>query len=47
MEFYAGNVSNSNQAEELHITHSLDGVPCKQYQQWQSSKEAAHNPHSE
>jgi len=31
MGFYTGIVSNGNQAKELHRTHSLDGIACRQY----------------
>jgi len=30
MRFHAGNVSNQNQAEEVHTTHSLDEISCRQ-----------------
>ena len=40
---FAGNISNENQAKELHMTHKLDESSCKQCQQQQSSKEAAHD----
>src|SRR6266567_4055771 len=32
MGFHAGNVSDQNQAEEAHTTHSLDGISCRQCQ---------------
>jgi len=47
MEFHAGNVSNQNQAEEVHTTHSLDGISYKQCQQSKSSRQGAHNSQSE
>jgi hypothetical protein len=31
--FYAGNVSNKNQKEEPHTTHSLDKILWRQFQQ--------------
>jgi len=40
---HAGNVSNGNQAEELHITHNLDRSSCRECQQWKSSRAAAHD----
>jgi len=43
MEFHAGNVSNGNQAEQLHMTHILDGSSYREYQQWKSSRAAAHD----
>ena len=33
IEFHTGNISNGNQAEELHRTHKLDEILCRQYQQ--------------
>jgi len=33
MRFHAGNVSNQNQSEEVHTTHTLDGISCRQCQQ--------------
>src|SRR5258708_7613458 len=42
----AGNVSNRNQAEELHRTHPLDGISGRQCQQWKSSRGAAQDSHS-
>ena len=36
--FHEGIVSNQNQAEETHMTHSLDGILCKHYQQWKLSR---------
>jgi hypothetical protein len=43
MGLHAGNISNQNQAEEVHTTHTLDGISCRQYQQSKSSREGAHN----
>ena len=43
MRVHAGNVSNRNQAEELHMTHCLDTSSCRQYQQWKSSRGATHD----
>ena len=43
IEVHAGNVSNGNQAKELHITHNLDRSSCKQCQQYKSSRGAAQN----
>jgi hypothetical protein len=40
---YAGNVSNVNQAKELHMTHFLNRNLCRQCQQWKSSKRAAYD----
>jgi len=40
MKIYASNVSNSNQAEELHMTHILDRILYKQCQQYKSSKKS-------
>jgi len=42
---HAGNVSNGNQAEQLHMTHTLDGSSCRECQQWKSSRAAAHDSH--
>jgi len=43
MGFHAGNVSNQNQAEEVHTTHTLDEISCRQCQQSKSSRGGAHN----
>jgi len=43
MEFHAGNVSNQNRAQEALMTHSLDGVSCRQCQQSKSSTGGAHD----
>jgi len=43
MGFDAGNVSNRNRAQEMLMTHSLDGIWCRQCQQSKSSTEGAHN----
>jgi len=45
MWFHAGNVSNQNQAEEVHTTHILDVISCRQCQQSKSSRGGAHNSH--
>ena len=41
MGFHAGHVSNGNQAEQWHSTHWLDGISCRPYQKWKSSRAAA------
>ena len=41
MGFHAGHVSNGYQAEQGHSTYLLDGISCKQCQQWISSRAAA------
>ena len=46
MRFYAGNLSNGNQTEELHTTHILDWIAYRQSQQWKSSKGAAQDLHT-
>jgi hypothetical protein len=46
MEVHAGNVSNGNQAEALHMTHMLDGSSCRECQQWKSGGGAAHDSHA-
>jgi len=43
MRVHAGNVSNGNQAEQLHMTHMLDESSCRKCQQWKSSRAAAHD----
>ena len=43
MGVHAGNVSNGNQAQELHMTHTLDGSSSRECQQWKSSTGAAHD----
>ena len=45
MGFHTGNVSNQNQSEEVHTTHTLDGISCRQCQQSKSVREGAHNSH--
>jgi len=42
MRFHAGNVSDRNRAEEMHTTHILDGISCRQCQ-WKSSRGGAHD----
>jgi hypothetical protein len=41
MKFHPDNISNKNKAKKLHITHILDGISSRKYQQWKSNKEAA------
>jgi hypothetical protein len=43
MGVHAGNVSNGNQAKELHMTHRLDGSSFRECQQWKSGRGAAHD----
>jgi hypothetical protein len=43
MGFDAGNVSNPNGAQEALMTHSLDGIGCRQCYQLKSSTTGAHN----
>ena len=43
MGFHAGNVSNQNQAEKAHKTHSLDGNSCRHCQQSKSPREGPHS----
>jgi len=43
MGFDAGNVSNWNQAQEVLVTHHLDGIWCRQCQQLKSSTGGAHD----
>jgi len=43
MGFHAGVVSDLNQAQEAHTTHSLDGISCRHCQRSKSSTGGAHN----
>jgi hypothetical protein len=45
MGFQAGSVSHGNQAQELHSTHTLDGISGRQCQPWKSSRGAALHSH--
>jgi hypothetical protein len=46
MGFHACNISSiRNQAEEVHRTHSLDGISCKQHQHSKPSRGGAYNSH--
>jgi len=38
MGFHAGIVTDGNQAEEVHMTHMLDGISCKYCHWWKSSR---------
>jgi hypothetical protein len=46
MGFHAGNISIQNQAEEVHTTHTLDGISCRQHQYSKSSGDDAYNSQS-
>ena len=43
MEVHPGNVSNGNQAQDLHMTHILDRSSSRECQQWKSSTGTAHD----
>ena len=43
MGVHPGNVSKGNQAQELHMTHILDGSSSRECQQWKSSTGAAYD----
>ena len=43
MGVHVGNVSDQNQAEEVHTTHRLDGSSCRQCQWLKSSRGGTHH----
>jgi hypothetical protein len=43
MGFHPDNVSNRNESEKLHMTHSLDRIKYRQCQQWKSSRGAVYD----